>query len=135
MKQIVIDFLKEKRKEIEQKLMHISAVINLIENKGTDLRPFIENGNQEVEKRFRKLKSNDNYSHKSKLDQKIAYALTMLGSADKDAILNKILEVDKEFERYKLEKFLAVRLSYLLKNDKVIGVKSGRKYNYSLYDE
>ncbi|MDX3916086.1 MULTISPECIES: soluble adenylyl cyclase-like protein [Olivibacter] len=67
-----------------------------------------------------------------KLDRKIAYALTRLGTGDRDAILNEIHQAQPDRDKYKLENALAVRMNYLLKNGFVDAQKIGRKYQYQL---
>lgn len=74
----------------------------------------------------------DKFDPFSKLDRKIAYALTRLGTGDRDAILNEIHQAQPERDKYKLENALAVRLNYLLKNGFLQAEKIGRKYQYQL---
>lgn len=68
----------------------------------------------------------------SKLDYKIAFALSQSERLSKDEILAIILNQQPELDKNKFEKTLAVRLSYLLKNKYIAGKKNGRTYFYSL---
>ncbi len=82
----------------------------------------------------KRLVTQNEFNAFSKLDQKIAYALTQIGRGNKEDILKVLVDKQPELDANKIEKALAVRLSYLLKNNLVDAEKVSRNYQYSLRD-
>lgn len=72
------------------------------------------------------------FNLKSKLDQKIAYALTKIGRGFKEDILHEINLAQPDSDPHKLEKAVAVRLSYLIKHHLIEVKKIARRYEYWL---
>lgn len=68
----------------------------------------------------------------AKLDMKIAHVLSVIDSGFKEDILREIIQRQPELNARKLELLLAVRLSYLIKNDLIGAKKVGRRYQYRL---
>lgn len=73
-----------------------------------------------------------NYDNKSTLTNKIAYILNKLNEATKDEIMGYIISNEPKIDKKKLKANLSVRLSLLLKANKILGRKIGRNYIYSL---
>ncbi len=68
----------------------------------------------------------------SKLDNKIAFALSQKKDLTKDDILEIIAKHQPTLDKNKFERTLAVRLSYLLKHKMISGEKRVRSYIYNL---
>jgi len=133
----VIEFLRQRQRQLKEELKSIEITIQTIgQTKSADLSnddlgdhidtPFEKRGTNNA------LKPEENFNISSKLDQKISYALTKIGSGYREDILEVINKAQPEMDPYKVEKAVAVRLSYLLKNDFIQAVKHGRSYKYSL---
>jgi len=132
----VVEFLKQRQQQLKEELRSIEVTINTL----TQSKPATLSGNVKFEededtkkkKSGKALVPQQEFNANSKLDQKISYALTKIGSGYKDDILAVLNEAQPELDPYKLEKAVAVRLSYLLKNDFIQATKNGRSYKYSL---
>jgi len=137
-KKEVLGFLSalanRKRKEIE----HIQSTIDLIIRPGLEvpvenlLGVLAENVPQlPKERKIRVLQPIDTFNPKGKLDHKIAYALTNLGSGFREDILEVIHPLQPDKDPRKVAEAMAVRLSYLLKNGYIKARLVGRRYEYS----
>lgn len=137
--QQVVAFLKQRQQQLSEELRSIEMTINSIlggkslssSSYGTETFG-AEVGIPKKGKVIKALVPQEEFSPSSKLDQKISYALTQIGSGYKDDILAVLNNAQPEADPYKVEKAVAVRLSYLLKNEFIDGVKYGRSYKYSL---
>lgn len=136
----VVEFLKQRQQQLKEELKSIEITINAITQSKT---PSLisdkvkSDSDHEDEPRRRKgthraLVPQETFNINSKLDQKISYALTQLGSGYKDDILEVLNKAQPQVDPYKVEKAVAVRLSYLLKNEFIDATKHGRSYKYSL---
>ncbi|GAA4793857.1 hypothetical protein GCM10023231_22750 [Olivibacter ginsenosidimutans] len=131
----VVEFLKLRQQQLKEELKSIEVTINAIgqtktlglSGGGADYSTDTF-GKKGVDKA---LKPQEKFNINSKLDQKISYALTKIGAGYKDDILDVINKAQPEMDPYKVEKAVAVRLSYLLKNDFIQATKNGRSYKYS----
>jgi len=134
----VLEFLSalanQKRKEIES----IQSTIELINHPRIEvpmenlLEALAENvPHPFTVKKIRVLQPVDTFNPKGKLDHKIAYALTNLGSGFREDILEVIHPLQPEKDPRKVTEAIAVRLSYLLKNGYIKGRLVGRRYEYS----
>lgn len=136
----VVEFLKQRQQQLKEELKSIEITINAItQSKSINLtNDKIKSEVDEIEEPRRRkgthkaLTPQENFNINSKLDQKISYALTKIGSGYKDDILEVLNKAQPEIDPYKVEKAVAVRLSYLLKNDFIQATKHGRSYKYSL---
>lgn len=137
----VVEFLKLRQQQLREELKSIEVTINAIaQTKSVNLvNDKIKTELSDTEEVSRKRKGTakalppqDDFNVNSKLDQKISYALTKIGSGYKDDILEVLNKAQPEADPYKVEKAVAVRLSYLLKNDFIQATKHGRSYKYSL---
>jgi len=128
----IIEFLKKKCSYIQEQIENISKVISFLER--TNNKTVVTN-HHIGSKPKKRLQQTENYSRSSKLDQKIAFALSNIGSGFKEDILEILLKTDPLLDPYKLDKIISVRLSYLLKKNLISGFKIGRKYEYSLPEE
>ncbi|QNL50623.1 soluble adenylyl cyclase-like protein [Olivibacter sp. SDN3] len=137
--QQVIAFLKQRQRQLSEELRSIEMTINSILGGQSVSSPSYGSGTFGREEDFPRRKKvikalvpQEEFNPNSKLDQKISYALTQIGSGYKDDILAVLNKAQPEADPYKVEKAVAVRLSYLLKNEFIDGVKHGRSYKYSL---
>lgn len=80
----------------------------------------------------KRLRPTNEFNAAGKLDDKIAYALTVKNGALKDEIIEVIMSQSPEQDLTKLRNALGVRLSYLLKKGYIAGRKRGRSYKYKL---
>ncbi|MEH6305382.1 soluble adenylyl cyclase-like protein [Olivibacter sp. CPCC 100613] len=137
----VVEFLKLRQQQLREELKSIEVTINAIgQSKSVNFTgERVKNDLSEVDDSAKKRKiagkaltPQDNFNVNSKLDQKISYALTKIGSGYKDDILEVLNKAQPDADPYKVEKAVAVRLSYLLKNDFIQATKHGRSYKYSL---
>ncbi|GAA4795794.1 hypothetical protein GCM10023231_25270 [Olivibacter ginsenosidimutans] len=139
--QQVIEYLKGMRNSLLEEIKSIDKTIEGIKaNRGSSdatLSNLSYGLTAEDEKRFakKKLASVEKFHPQSKLDQKISYALTNVGQGFKEDILDVLHREQPDLDIHKLEKVLAVRLSYLLKSGLIAGKKIGRRYEYSLIEE
>ncbi|MFC6100028.1 hypothetical protein [Olivibacter domesticus] len=78
------------------------------------------------------LKPVEVFDPESKLDHKISYALYNLGNGFKEDILEVLQQEQPKADARKLEQAVAVRLSYLLKNDFIDATKIRGRYEYAL---
>lgn len=78
------------------------------------------------------LRPMEEYNEKGKLDDKIAYALTIKKLALKEVIIQVIMQHSPEKDPAKLRNALGARLSYLLKQGYITARKQGRSYKYKL---
>lgn len=134
----VVEFLRQRQQQLKDELRSIEITINTItQSKSASLtsQPVGEQ-TEEAPKRKKDGKKvlipQEKFNPNSKLDQKISYALTQIGAGFKDEILDVLNKAQPEVDPYKVEKAVAVRLSYLLKNDFIQATKYGRSYKYSL---
>lgn len=137
----VIDYLKKKRFSLITEIKSIDKIIDSIigaNDFSNKTLQNLQNGltDRDLE-RFakKKLIPVEKFHPQSKLDQKISYALTNVGQGFKEDILDVLHQKQPDLDVYKLEKVLAVRLSYLLKNGLIQGKKIGRRYEYALIEE
>uniref|UniRef100_F4C7F6 Soluble adenylyl cyclase-like protein n=1 Tax=Sphingobacterium sp. (strain 21) TaxID=743722 RepID=F4C7F6_SPHS2 len=132
----VIEYLKEMREALLQEIKSIDKTIEGITgNKSNSLASLIPSSTgYTLESKANKkvLKPVENFDPHSKLDYKISYALTNVGQGFKEDILDVLQQAQPELDPYKLEKVVAVRLSYLLKNGFIEGRKIGRRFEYTL---
>lgn len=132
----VIEYLKEMRESLLQEIKSIDKTIEGITgNKSNGFTSFISSGggyalDSKASKKI--LKPVEKFDPHSKLDHKISYALTNVGQGFKEDILDVLQQAQPELDPYKLEKVVAVRLSYLLKNGFIEGRKIGRRFEYTL---
>ncbi|MEH6307362.1 soluble adenylyl cyclase-like protein [Olivibacter sp. CPCC 100613] len=136
-----IAFLKEFAESIRAEIDAIQCTIDIVQ-KRKQMTVFGESKMTDITKedaasltaKWRKgvLVPVEKFDPFGKLDRKVAYALTRLGTGDRDAILNEIHQAQPDRDKYKLENALAVRLNYLLKNGFIDAHKIGRKYQYQL---
>jgi len=137
----VIDYLKKMRISLIEEIKSIDKIIDgMIGNNGFSSKTLqnLQNGLTEEDlARFtkKKLIPVEKFHPQSKLDQKISYALTNVGQGFKEDILDVLHRQQPDLDAHKLEKVLAVRLSYLLKNGLIEGKKIGRRYEYALIEE
>jgi len=139
----IIDFLKQREKLLREELKKIEATISVIESSNMAIlgRPSINFSSEQKKQAKIKTKKNNTkkllpvieFKENGKLDEKISYAINELKSASKDDILEVICDRQPNVDTEGLKNVLAVRLSYLIKNNKIKGKKEGRKYQYSLY--
>ena len=140
---VVIHYLQKKRSSLYEQLRSINKVIDSISNQNsTDQEistPYSYDTHSEIiaelHSRKQRLLAVNYFSSTAKLDQKISFALTQLGQGFREDILEVILQQQNELDPYKLEKLVAVRLCYLLKQGFIQGHKIGRRYEYSLIAE
>ncbi|QNL49780.1 soluble adenylyl cyclase-like protein [Olivibacter sp. SDN3] len=140
----IIDYLMELKVQLEQKIFHIDRTISYlsspsIKELGTatpsDVDQIDINGSSTHKpKNHIRLKPEEKFNSHSKLDNKIAFVLTQIGAGFKDDIVEELLKVQPHLDPYKLEKAIAVRLSYLLKIAAIQGRKISRRYEYSLFE-
>lgn len=134
----VIEYLKELRDSLLQEIKSIDKTIEGITatNSSVNKSSYFGKAVDEqfiAEKMMKKiLTPNDRFDPLSKLDQKISYALTNVGQGFKEDILDVLYQKQPDIDPHKLEKVLAVRLSYLLKNGFIDGRKIGRRFEYTL---
>jgi len=138
----VVEFLKQRQQQLKEELKSIDITIHAIAQKRyIPLNDRMEDEEDDLEDPRRKkkihkpLEVQPNFNINSKLDYKISYALTKLGSGYREDILDVIHKAQPEIDPYKVEKAVAVRLSYLLKNEFIKAKKYGRSYKYSLITE
>lgn len=131
----VIDYLKEMRETLLQEIKSIDKTIESITgNRVSDLTAIITPAaNYVFENKASKkvLKPIEKFDPHAKLDYKISYALTNVGQGFKEDILDVLQQAQPDLDPYKLEKVVAVRLSYLLKNGFIEGRKIGRRFEYT----
>jgi len=134
----VVDFLKQRQQQLKEEIKSIDITINAIMQKRyASLNLTDDEDDHEEDPRRKKnipkpLAPQPTFNINSKLDYKISYALTQLGAGYRDDILEVIHKAQPEIDPYKVEKAVAVRLSYLLKNEFIQAKKHGRSYKYSL---
>jgi len=134
----VIEYLKELRNSLLQEIKSIDKTIEGItaNNGGASRLSYLGKATDDkytAEKVLKKtLTPNDRFDPLSKLDQKISFALTNVGQGFKEDILDVLHQKQPDLDPHKLEKVLAVRLSYLLKNGFIDGRKIGRRFEYTL---
>ncbi|WP_134087893.1 soluble adenylyl cyclase-like protein [Olivibacter sp. XZL3] len=137
----VVEFLKLRQQQLKDELKSIEVTINAIaQSKSLNLvTDKTKSDSAEPDDSIKKRKGTgkalapqETFNVNSKLDQKISYALTKIGSGYKDDILEVLTKAQPDADPYKVEKAVAVRLSYLLKNDFIQATKHGRSYEYSL---
>jgi len=139
----VIAYLNNRKRELEEKIHHIDNTISLL----SDLRlqqSFISgkldideqriSHSRQLGKPSLELKIEKTFDPDFKLDRKIAYVLTSIESGFKNDIVAGLHALQPELNIHKLEKQLAVRLSYLLKIGAIKGDKISRSYRYSLFE-
>lgn len=146
---VIVKYLEERKELLEQELRKVEATLSVINT----FKPILDETLEEMStsralkalNRKSVLKASGKTSDaninpskkykpasKFKLDDKINAALLKLTKGNKDEIFEKILEEFPDSDPRKTENTLAVRLSYLLKNNLLIGEKVGRLYTYSL---
>ncbi|QNL49683.1 soluble adenylyl cyclase-like protein [Olivibacter sp. SDN3] len=135
----VVSFLKQRQQQLLDELKSIEVTINAIAQtksaSSNDRFQMDIDGSVSLKPKKKNVKSlvpQESFNPNSKLDQKISYALTQIGTGYKDDILEVLNKAQPEADPYKVEKAVAVRLSYLLKNDFIQATKHGRSYKYSL---
>lgn len=138
--QQVIDFLMSLAKKKRSEITHIQTTINLIETKRLEFTGLndpilaqIHPATQIAAKERKVLLPVKDFLPFGKLDVKIAHVLSLIGSGFKEDILREIIQRQPELKARKLEPLLAVRLSYLIKNDLIAAEKFGRRYKYNLF--
>ncbi|WP_134090691.1 soluble adenylyl cyclase-like protein [Olivibacter sp. XZL3] len=131
----VIDYLKEMRETLLQEIKSIDKTIEGITgNSVSDLTAIVTPSTNyafESKASNKVLQPVEEFDPHSKLDNKISYALTNVGQGFKEDILDVLQQAQPDLDPYKLEKVVAVRLSYLLKNGFIEGRKIGRRFEYS----
>lgn len=137
----VIAYLTNRKQELEETILHIDNTIAFLSASSIkSLSPSLSSENEvqqvrdDKRKTKAKLKQENTFSSKFKLDKKIAYVLTKIGNGFKDDIVAELHALQPELDIHKLEKFIAVRLSYLLKIGAIQGRKILRRYEYSLFE-
>ncbi|UCS92428.1 hypothetical protein KZP23_17250 [Echinicola marina] len=90
------------------------------------------NSKKEMESNLKKIEIPKKYNKNDKTDLKIAFVLSKLNRADKNEIVKEILNLEPDQDEKKLINNVSVRLSFLLKNNKIIAEKAGRNYIYFL---
>lgn len=138
-KQVIV-FLNDRKRTLEETVLHIDKTIAFLS--GTAIKQSVTStlSDNEVQqtvgyqqKVHPKLTPESFFSPKFKLDKKIAYALTKIEKGFKDDVVAQLHTLEPEIGPYRLEKAVAVRLSYLLKIGAIQGKKIGRRYMYSLF--
>lgn len=137
----VVTYLANKKRQLEEAIFHIDKTIASLSASPIKQLSVSSSSDNEVQqargykqKRNSKLKPESTFSPKFKLDKKIAYVLTKIGNGFKDDIVAELHALQPELDIHKLEKFIAVRLSYLLKIGAIRGRKILRRYEYSLFE-
>lgn len=131
----LIDLANKKKEEIESIQSTINQIIRpIIKTPMVNLlEPLAANTPLPLKVKGTKvLQPTTILSPKSKLDDKIAYALTKLESGFREDILEEIMALYPEKGSWKVSAAIAVRLSYLLKSGCIKGRLIGRRYEYSL---
>lgn len=136
----VIEFLRQRESMLEQELLKIRTTISVIDSSSLVLENIVSAGKvlpteQPTGKSVirKRLKPVGEFLVSGKLDEKISYAITKMKTAYKEDIIEVLIENQPSADIVKLQNAVGVRLSYLLKNDMIVGEKHGRKFSYSLY--
>jgi len=134
----VISFLLNKRQMLIDELNKVELALEAL-NVGNDFVPYmpenlihLNKGSSQPSTEKPPLKKVTEFDSNSKLDGKIAFALTLDGELTKEQILEVLVKHMPGLNQNKFEKTLAVRLSYLLKANMIGATKSGRNYSYRL---
>lgn len=134
----VVAYLTNKKQELEETIQHIDKTIAFLYRLHAKHSAQSDNEVQQTMSLRRKTKPKltpeSVFSPKFKLDRKIAYVLTKIGNGFKDDIVAELYALQPELDIHKLGKFVAVRLSYLLKIGAIQGRKISRRYEYSLFE-
>lgn len=136
----ILTFLEFRRERLIEEVEKIDLTINTLKSSAnilTDNGPLVERKERTIFSKkpissAKKLVPQEVFNPFSKLDQKIAYALTTIERGNKEDILKVLSDKQPELDSNKIEKALAVRLSYLLKNNLIDAEKVSRNYQYSL---
>lgn len=130
----VIGFLKERQRILKEELAKIENAISVIESSNLVLSGTVptKTATRETAPSTKKLEPINEFKPHGRFDERISYVLTKLKSAYKEDLLDMLLELQPEEDVVKLTNALGVRLSYLLKNNLIVGEKHGRKFKYSL---
>lgn len=139
----VTTYLSNRKRQLEETIRHIEKTIASLSKSPFKQTQVQLSSDTEVQKKAGrpsgrrkgplKLKTEEKFNPHSKLDRKIAYVITRFGSGFKDDIVAELHALQPELDAHKLEKQLAVRLSYLLKIEAIQGNKISRRYRYSLF--
>ena len=123
-----------KRAEIKSLQITIDSISQNKINAPTyfGLNQFLESNASSPAKTKDVLKPVEIFDSKSKLDQKISYALNNLGNGFKEDILEVLQQKQPDTDSHKLSQAIAVRLSYLLKNKLIDARKIKGRYEYAL---
>ncbi|MCH7400841.1 hypothetical protein ACFOUP_12740 [Belliella kenyensis] len=115
----VIVFLKARREELLKELEKVETALNALGGLSIPANYFYEE--PEIP---------NSYSEKLKMDKKILFALNQIGSGDKMDILAQLKILEPSLDVEKLEKSIAVRLSYLKNKNMIKWDKNGRSLTY-----
>ncbi|KEO71706.1 hypothetical protein [Anditalea andensis] len=126
----ILELMHERLKDLMGKVKSLQVAIAAMEQTRNGSPSF--NGTHIPDSQTPKLQPISTYNSDMKLDEKIAYALSKLDKATKKEIVGKIVEAEPETNIDKLDSNIAVRLSFLLKEQQISGIKQGRVYHYSL---
>lgn len=128
----VIEFLKQRK----------SLLIKEIEN--IDNMIFSLSGNTEINEVIYKQRPDsaqptrsripvpESYNSNLKIDEKIVFAISKLNSADRNEIIDWLLEAEPNAEEQKLRQNITTRLSVLRKNKQIGSQKVGPRFKYQL---
>ncbi|WP_158795939.1 soluble adenylyl cyclase-like protein [Pedobacter sp. L105] len=134
----LISFLLNKQKILKNELKKVELALEALSVEPHLYLTFNDNDQEGVQNQsfINAIKQNlsftEEFDPNSKLDYKIAFALSQEERLTKDDILAVIIKQQPDLDKNKFEKTLSVRLSYLLKNKFIRGKKNGRTYLYSL---
>lgn len=121
----VLDFLYKKKKTLEEELVKVNQAIEALDGSARSFHV-------RHEREDKKIPIPAKYEKRLKIDIKIAYILSLIKKGNKEEIINKIIEFEPDYEEEKLKSNVAVRLSFLLKNNYIKATKTGRSYDYFL---
>ncbi len=133
----VINFLNFRKKVLLEELRKLDDTISVLNTSKSALYFSEDEVNHGDESKLNitftpKFDVPHNYDNQSTLTNKIAYILNKLNEATKDEIMGYIISNEPKIDKKKLKANLSVRLSLLLKANKILGRKIGRNYIYSL---
>ncbi|GGZ22859.1 hypothetical protein GCM10007049_14620 [Echinicola pacifica] len=132
----ILDHLNSKKEDLNQELKKIEvaiAALNGLSSPKAGRAGTTKSIGSKSKGAAKKLPAKEAFDKNDKVDYKIAYALTQLKEANKVEIIEEILKQEPEMDQKRAEGNVAVRLSFLVKNDMIQASRSGRSYIYSLY--
>ena len=136
-----ITYLQKLYQRIGEEIAHIQVTIDLINSRKVKRSSYGDNSKRlehsegvDYNKSKKILLPEKRYIRFAKLDRKIAFALTKLGMAFKEDIIEIVKKEEPEQNLHKLGNVISVRLSYLLKNKLIEANKEGKKYRYRIKD-